>query len=109
MAFEFLVLTAARSGEVRLATWDEIDWAERKWTVPAERMKAKREHQVPLAGRAIEVLREAEELADGSAELIFPGLRGKPLSDMVFTANVAAARNTGRCPRLSQQFQGLWD
>ena len=86
LAFEFLVLTAARSGEVRLATWDEIDWAERKWTVPAERMKAKREHQVPLAGRAIEVLRQAEELADGSTELIFPGLRGKPLSDMVFTA-----------------------
>jgi transposase-like protein len=42
LAFEFLVLTAARSGEVRLATWDEIDWPERKWTVPAERMKARR-------------------------------------------------------------------
>ena len=86
LAFEFLVLTAARSGEVRLATWDEIDWAERKWTVPAERMKAKREHQVPLAARPIEVLRQAEEFADGSTELIFPGLRGKPLSEMVFTA-----------------------
>ena len=52
----------------------------------AERMKAKREYQVPLAGRAIEVLRRAEESADGSTELIFPGLRGRPLSDMVFTA-----------------------
>ena len=85
-AFEFLVLTAARSGEVRLATWDEINWRERKWTVPAERMKARREHQVPLSSRSIEVLREAEKLADGSCELVFPGLRGKPLSDMVFTA-----------------------
>ena len=86
LAFEFLVLTAARSGEVRLASWDEIDWVERKWTVPAERMKARREHQVPLAGRSIEVLRQAEELADVSSDLVFPGLRGKPLSDMVFTA-----------------------
>ena len=86
LAFEFLVLTASRSGEVRLATWEEIDWDERKWTVPAGRMKSKREHQVPLAARSIEVLRQAEELADGSSELIFPGLRGNPLSDMVFTA-----------------------
>ena len=86
LAFEFLVLTAARSGEVRLATWAEIDWTKRKWTVPAERMKARREHQVPLSGRSIEVLRKAEALADGSSALVFPGLRGKPLSDMVFTA-----------------------
>ena len=55
LAFEFLVLTAARSGEVRLATWDEIDWRGRRWTVPAERMKARREHQVPLSNRSIEV------------------------------------------------------
>ena len=47
LAFEFLVLTAARSSEVRLATWDEINWVKRKWTVPAERMKARREHKVP--------------------------------------------------------------
>ena len=86
LAFEFLLLTAARSSEVRLATWDEIDWVERKWTVPAERMKARHEHQVPLVGRSIEVLRQAEELADGTSELVFPGLRGNPLSDMVFTA-----------------------
>ena len=86
LAFEFLVLTAARSGEVRLATWDEINWRKRKWTVPAERMKARREHQVPLSSRPIEIVRQAEKLADGSCELVFPGLRGKPLSDMVFTA-----------------------
>ena len=54
LAFEFLVLTAARSGEVRLATWNEFDWRGRRWTVPAERMKARREHQVPLSDRSIE-------------------------------------------------------
>ena len=86
LAFEFLVLTAARSGEVRLATWNEIDWRGKKWTVPAERMKARREHRVPLSTRSIEVLRQAEGLADGSCELVFPGSRGRPLSDMVFTA-----------------------
>ena len=86
LAFEFLVLTAARSGEVRLATWNEIDWRGRRWSVPAERMKARREHQVPLSTRSIEVLRQAEESADGSGGLVFPGLRGRPLSDMVFTA-----------------------
>ena len=52
LAFEFLVLTATRSGEVRLATWDEIDTAGAVWTVPAARMKAKREHRVPLCRAA---------------------------------------------------------
>ena len=80
------MLPAARSREVRLATWDEINWNEWKWTVPAERMKARLEHRVPLSGRSIEVLQQAGELADGSCELVFPGFRGKPLSDMVFTA-----------------------
>ncbi len=86
LSFEFLVLTAARSGEVRLATWDQIDWDERKWTAPAEHMKARRAHKVPLSKRALEVLRLAEGLSDGSSDLVFPGLRGKPLSDMVFTS-----------------------
>lgn len=86
LAFEFLVLTAARSGEVRLATWSEIDMTDRKWTVPAERMKARREHQVPLSGRSIAILRSVENLAEPTRNLVFPGHRGKPLSDMVFTA-----------------------
>ena len=86
LAFEFLVLTAGRSGEVRLATWDERDWDERKWTVPAEHMKARREHKVPLSKRALDVLGLAKELSDGSSGLVFPGLRGMPLSDMVFTS-----------------------
>ena len=86
LAFEFLLLTAARSGEVRLAKWDEIDRDERKWTVPAEHMKARREHKVPLSKRALDVLGLAKELSDGSSSLVFPGLRGMPLSDMVFTS-----------------------
>ena len=56
LAFEFLVLTAARSGEVRLATWEEIDLAGQVWTVPVLRMKAKREHRVPLSRRAAGIL-----------------------------------------------------
>ena len=71
LAFEFLVLTAARSDEVRLATWDEIDTAGAVWTVPAARMKAKREHRVPLCGRALEVLDAARTLGDDN-RLVFP-------------------------------------
>ena len=84
LAFEFLVLTAARSGEVRLATWDEVDLAAADWTVPAERMKANREHRVPLCGRAIEILREAWDLNVGIG-LVFPSRRGKALSDMTLS------------------------
>lgn len=85
LAFELLVLTAARSGEVRLASWDEIDWPKRKWTVPAEGMKARREHQVPLCGGSMDILCEALKLFPDNSGLLFPGLRGQPLSDMVFT------------------------
>ena len=81
LAFEFLVLTAARSAEVRKATWDEMDVEGATWTLPAARMKANREHRVPLSGRALEVLAEAAELSDGTA-LVFPGVRrGRPLSE----------------------------
>ena len=79
MAFEFLVLTAARSAEVRLATWDEIDLAGRVWTVPAMRMKAKREHRVPLCGRALEILAAVRTLGDGKA-LVFPMRSGRAIS-----------------------------
>ena len=62
LAFEFLVLTAARSGEVRRARWDEVDLDGEVWTIPAERMKANREHRVPLSCRAAEILRTARTL-----------------------------------------------
>ena len=71
LALEFVVLTAARSAAVRKATWDEMDVDGATWTVSASRMKANREHRVPLSGRALEVLAEAAELSDGTG-LVFP-------------------------------------
>lgn len=85
LALEFLVLTAARSGEVREAVWDEIDLDNKLWTIPASRMKAKRAHRVPLSPQAITILQEARAFGDGS-NLIFPGSRyGVPLSDMTLS------------------------
>ena len=79
LAFEFLVFTAARSGEVRLMVWDEIDLDARLWTVPAERMKAQREHRVPLSVRAVDLLAEAAGFQEN--ELVFPSATGRPMSD----------------------------
>ena len=85
LAMEFVVLTACRSGEVRLAQWDEFDLGKAVWTIPASRMKAKREHRVPLSKRAVAVLTEARARGEGS-DLVFPGIRyGKPLSDMTLS------------------------
>ena len=81
LAFEFLVLTAARWGEVRGATWDEMDTKAHVWTIPANRMKAKRDHRVPLCRRATEVLDAARTLGDGSGPLVFPNGDGTPLPD----------------------------
>ncbi len=91
LALEFAILTAARSGEVRGATWAEIDLDAARWTIPGRRMKAKRDHRVPLPPRALEILREMEPLrpaedADGAA-LVFPGVKArKPMSDMTLAA-----------------------
>ena len=84
LGFEFLALTACRSGEVRGARWEEIDIACAAWTVPAERMKGGRTHRVPLPEQAIAVLEEARGLDNGSG-LVFPAPRsGLDLSDMAF-------------------------
>ena len=79
LAFEFLVLTATRSGEVRGALWTEIDRGEGAWIIPARRTKAAREHRVPLCRRALEILEEARALDRGSP-LVFPGLRRNPIA-----------------------------
>ena len=80
-ALEFTILTAARSGETRGAVWSEVDLDKALWTIPANRMKAGREHRVPLPGQAVALLRELHELRTG--DLVFPGQkRGKPLSVM---------------------------
>ena len=76
LAFEFLVLTAARWGEVRWVEWAEIDRNEGVWTVPAQRAKANRQHRVPLCGRALEILDAARALGDGASPLVFTGRPG---------------------------------
>ena len=81
LAFEFLVLTAARWGEVRWAEWSEIDPAQGTWTVPGTRMKSKREHRVPLCGRAKEILAETQTLEGGTARLVFTRRGGRPLAE----------------------------
>jgi integrase len=85
LALEWLILTATRSGETRLAAWDEIDEKGALWTIPASRMKARRAHVVPLSARCLAILREARELHPG-ATLVFPGRKpDAPLSDMTLT------------------------
>ena len=79
-AFEFLVLTAARSGEVRNMRWDEVDIEAATWTCPASRMKSARAHRVPLSPRAIAVLAEARASTDGTG-LVFPSVTGRAMSD----------------------------
>lgn len=89
LAIEFAILTAVRSVEIRAARWCEIDFhgaqnaaqsESATWEISAERMKTKRAHRVPLSRRAVEILTEAEAMADGSG-LVFPSMRGKTLSD----------------------------
>ncbi len=83
-ALEFAILTAARSAEVRGATWQEIDLPAQLWTIPAERMKAGKEHRVPLSKKAVELLEALPRFMD--QPLIFPAPRGGQLSDMALTA-----------------------
>jgi len=84
LAFEFLILTAARTSEVVGARWDEIDLDAKTWTVPGERIKAGREHRVPLSPRALELLEHAKAIAN-NGEFVFAGRTPKaPLSSMVF-------------------------
>jgi integrase len=80
-ALEFAILTSARSGEVLGARWDEIDLHRAVWTIPATRMKAGREHRVPLSRQALKVLKALHETRDG--DFVFPGQKvGRPLSVM---------------------------
>ena len=72
-ALEFLILTAARSGEILGARWNEIDWRARVWTVPASRMKAGREHRVPLSTKTIELLEQVRPTREAAAGFVFPG------------------------------------
>lgn len=84
LAFEFLVLTATRSGEARGAAWDEMDLPARLWIIPAQRMKARAEHIVPLSDRAVAIIETARATFPDS-DLCFPNAKGVRFSDMVFT------------------------
>lgn len=86
LAFEFLVLTATRSGETREALWSEFDLTKAVWTIPASRMKAKKLHRIPLSARCLAILEEAKALKRDSDDLVFPGTKeGRPLSDMTLS------------------------
>lgn len=81
---EFVVLTACRSGEARLASWEEIDTDSQTWSIPGDRMKSGRPHKVPLSAEVMQLLERLPRI-EGET-LIFPGARkGKPLSDMTMT------------------------
>lgn len=83
LAFELLLLTAARTNEILNATWAEFDVKAAVWTVPASRMKAGKEHRVPLSPRALQILKRAKLLSGES--FVFPGrTEGRPMSNMVF-------------------------
>ena len=106
LAFEFLVLTACRSGEVRVALWKEMDLVGREWRIPPERMKTNREHRVPLSRGALAVLQEAHALADGSGVVFLfgagpPAQRGGDLEDG------AGAGDRGGAARVPFEFPGL--
>ena len=85
LAVEFLALTTGRSGETRKAVWSEIDLAGAKWVIPADRMKSRKEHRVPLSDQALEILEKATELKLNN-DLVFPNRNtGKPYSDTTFS------------------------
>lgn len=82
-ALELALLTACRSGEVRFATWSEFDLERRVWVIPAERMKAEKEHRIPLTQSMLELLKSVPKIA--GSDYVFINSQGKPLSDMALT------------------------
>jgi len=102
-ALEFAILTAARSGEVRGATWSEVDLTDAKWTIPAERMKAKKEHRVALNNEAVALLKTTPEAE--RTGLIFPNTKGNMLSDMTLTA---VLRRMGRSDITAHGFRSTF-
>lgn len=93
-AVELAILTACRSGEVRGAKWSEFDFKAKMWTIPAERMKARREHQVPLSKAAVAVLNSMQQ----SEDFAFAGTKGRPLSDMSLTAVIRRMNSDEKKP-----------
>lgn len=105
-ALQFLILTTARSGEVRGARWQEIDLEAAEWRVPAERMKMDRPHVVPLVPAALEILKELKGLfAPKPKDLVFPGLRGKALSDATLAKALRVSKGSGTVHGLRSTFR----
>jgi integrase len=105
-ALEFTILTAARTGEVIGATWDEIDLDGAAWTIPAARMKAGREHRVPLSGRAVAVLRSMAEFSRGDS--VFASDSGRRYDHTAPLSNMAMAmllRRMGRTDLTAHGFR----
>ena len=86
LAFEFTILTAARSGNTRGAEWSETKWDDRMWVIPDSRMKAKKEHRVPLTVRCLEILSEAQELTKRSPLIFCHPKTKKPFSNAISTS-----------------------
>jgi integrase len=103
-ALEFTVLTAARTGEAIGAQWDEIDFVERTWTIPAQRMKAKRDHRVPLSEAAVALIERMRTVRQDNH--VFPSERiGKPLSNM---AMLTLLRRMGRSDLTTHGFRATF-
>ena len=94
LAFEYLVLTATRTGEVLGAKWDEIDIDNAVWIIPASRMKMKIEHRVPLSTRCIEILQGAEEISDGGDHIFQGRSKDGALSNMAFLMTLRRMEHT---------------
>lgn len=101
LALEFLILTAARSGEVRGATWAEFDLDKALWKIPGDRMKAGKEHVVPLCKRAVEIVERATTFR--MSEIVFPGRKGTAMSD----ATMAKALREAGVPRAAGTVHGM--
>jgi integrase len=105
LGFEFLILTAARTSEVVGARWEEIDLARQTWTIPASRIKAGREHRVPLSPRCSELLDRAKAIADGGP-FVSPGRTAEvPLSNMVL---LMLLRRLGHDDITAHGFRGVF-
>jgi integrase len=85
LMLEILILSATRSGEVRLMEWSEIDFEKAIWTIPAKRMKAKLPHRVPITPRMFEILQYKLSRTPSGTGLVFATSKGKPYTDMIFT------------------------
>jgi len=95
-ALQLCILTATRSGEVRGAVWYEFDLEKKIWTIPAAKMKASREHRIPLSGPALDILKQMMPFATGKDALVFPSIRSKTmLSDMTLSALVRGMNEIG--------------